>query len=99
MRGSIRARGNSWQITIDTGISAEGKRKRHIETIHGKESDARKRRDELLVDIRKGIYSSPGRLTVAEHLHNWLEGYCRTNCSQRTLDGYQSIIEHHLIPA
>jgi len=36
---------------------------------------------------------------VAEHLHNWLEGYVKTNCSPRTLDGYQSIIEHHLIPA
>jgi integrase len=36
---------------------------------------------------------------VGEHLHNWLEGYVKTNCSLRTLDGYQSIIEHHLIPA
>jgi integrase len=36
---------------------------------------------------------------VAEHLHQWLEGYAKTNCSQRTLDGYQSIIETHLIPA
>jgi integrase len=36
---------------------------------------------------------------VAEHLHNWLDGYVRTNCSQRTLDGYRSIIEHHIIPA
>ena len=29
----------------------------------------------------------------------WLEGYVKTNCSQRTLDGYQSIIQRHLIPA
>ena len=36
---------------------------------------------------------------IGEHLHNWLEGYVKTNCSQRTLDGYQSIIETHLIPA
>jgi len=34
---------------------------------------------------------------VAEHLHAWLEGYVKTNCSQRTFDGYQSIIERHLI--
>jgi len=47
----------------------------------------------------KGIYTPPGRLTVGDHLHNWLEGYVKTNCSQRTLDGYQSIIETHLIPA
>jgi integrase len=41
----------------------------------------------------------PGRLTLAEHLSNWLEGYVKTNCSQRTLDGYQSIVERHLVPA
>jgi len=49
--------------------------------------------------MEKGIYTSPGRLTVAEHLHNWLEGYVKTNCSIRTLDAVQSIAEHHLIPA
>jgi integrase len=99
MRGSIRARGNSWQITIDAGIDAKGKRKRHIETIHGRKGDAQKRLNELLVNLEKGIYVPPGRLTLAEHLHNWLEGYCKTSCSQRTYDGYTSIIEQHLIPA
>ena len=36
---------------------------------------------------------------MAEHLHNWLEGYVATNCSPRTYDGYSSIIERHLIPS
>lgn len=45
------------------------------------------------------MYTPPGRLTVAEHLHDWIEGYVKTNCSQRTLEGYSSIIETHLIPA
>ncbi|MFC1865784.1 tyrosine-type recombinase/integrase [Chloroflexota bacterium] len=40
-----------------------------------------------------------GKITVAEHLHNWLEGYAGTACSQRTVDGYESIVENHLIPA
>ena len=35
---------------------------------------------------------------MAEHLNNWLDGYVKTNCSPRTFDGYQSIIERHLIP-
>jgi len=54
---------------------------------------------ELLASLDKGVYTPPGRLTVTEHLHAWLEGYVRTNCSPRTLDGYRSIIERHLIPA
>ncbi len=36
---------------------------------------------------------------MAEHLHQWLDGYVKSNCSQRTLDSHQSIIERHLIPA
>jgi integrase len=52
-----------------------------------------------LVSLEKGIPVPSGHLTVADHLNQWLEGYVRTNCSQRTLDGYKSIIETHLIPA
>jgi integrase len=101
MRGHIRKKGErSWQITLDTGTGPDGKRRRYFETVHStRKSDAQKRLNELLVSLEKGVYSPPGRLTLAEHLHNWLEGYVKTNCSQRTLDGYQSIIETHLIPA
>lgn len=99
MRGHIRKKGqSSWQITLDIGTGPDGKRRRHFETVHGRKSDAQKRLAELLVNLEKGVYTVPRRLTLAEHLDNWLEGYVKTNCSQRTLDGYQSIIETHLIP-
>jgi len=99
MRGYIRKKGGSWQIQVYIGIGPDGKYRRHFETIHGRKLDAQKRLNEILISLEKGIYTPPGRLTVAEHLRNWLEGYVKTNCSQRTLDGYQSIIENHLIPA
>jgi len=100
MRGHIRQKSKgSWQITIDTGTGPDGERRRHFETVHSsRKSDAQKRLTELLASLDKGVYTPPGRLTLAEHLHNWLEGYVKTNCSQRTLDGYQSIIDCHLIP-
>ena len=100
MRGHIRKQSKqSWQITIDIGIGHDGRRRRHFETVHGRKADAQKRLNELLVSLEKGVYAPPGHLTVADHLHNWLEGYVKTNCSERTLDGYTSIIEHHLIPS
>jgi len=99
MRGHIRKKGErSWQITLDTGTGPDGKRRRYFETVRGRKSDAEKRLNEVLVNLEKGVYAPPGRLTLTEHLHNWLEGYVKTNCSQRTLDGYQSIIERHLVP-
>lgn len=100
MRGSIRQKSKgSWQIQVYTGPGPDGKPRRHFETVRGRKGDAQRRLTELLSSLDKGVYTPPGRLTVAEHLKNWLEGYVKTNCSQRTLDGYQSIIETHLIPA
>ena len=99
MRGSIRPQGkHSWQITVDIGKGTGGKRQRHFETLKGRKTDAQKRLNELLVNLEKGIYAPPGHITLTEHLRNWLEGYVKTNCSHRTLEGYQSIIEQHLIP-
>ncbi len=100
MKGSIRQQSKtSWQITIDTGIGPEGKRLRTFETIKGRKGDAQKRLNELLVSLEKGIFNPPGKLTVSDHLNQWIEGYVKTNCSIRTLDAIQSITDHHLIPA
>lgn len=98
--GSITKAGrNSWAIQIYTGKGPDGRYRRYTETIRGLKRDARERLNQLLPSLTNGIYTPPGRLTVAEVLHNWLSGYVKTNCSQRTLDGYEAIMEHHLIPA
>jgi len=100
MKGSIRQKSkNSWQLQVYTGVGPDGKAKRHFETVRGRKGDAQRRLTELLASLDKGVYTPPGRLTLAQHLTNWLEGYVKTNCSQRTFDGYNSIIESHLIPA
>ena len=70
MRGHIRQKGkSSWQIQVYAGVGADGKYRRHFETIHGRKSDAQKRLNAFLVSLEKGVYTPPGRLTVAEHLH------------------------------
>ena len=101
MKGSIRQRSKgSWQIVLDIGNGADGQRHRVYETVHStRKSDAQRRLNELLANVEKGIYTPPGRLTLAEHLHNWLTGYVKSNCSLRTLDGYESICVNHVVPA
>jgi len=99
MRGNIRKRGrNSWQIQIYTGKGPDGKYHRHLETVRGPKGDASRRLTELLNSVNKGVYTPPGKLTVAEYLQNWLNGYVKTNCAPRTAESYQSIIELHLLP-
>jgi integrase len=101
MKGSIRQRSKgSWEITVDLGRdSVTGKRKRHFETIQGRKSDAHRRLIELLANLERGIYVKPQHLNVKELLYHWLEGYVKTKCSARTLDGYKSIVDNHLAPA
>jgi len=100
MRGSLRQISkNSWQVQIYTGKGPDGKPRRHFETVRGRKGDAHRRLTELLASLDKGVYTPPGKLTVADLLGQWLEGYVRTNCSQRTAESYQSTATHHLIPA
>ncbi len=91
-----RAKG-SWQICICSGY-ARGKAIRHHETVRGTKKEAMARMRELESSLDKGVPIPVGRHTVEQLLHDWLDGYARTACSTRTIDGYQSIIENHLIP-
>lgn len=101
MKGSIQERGkDTWRLVIYTGKIGNGKRKRYTETFHShRKGDAQRRLTELLAGMEKGTCLPSGRMLVSELLNQWLEGYVKTNCSIRTYDGYQSIIDHHLTPA
>jgi len=97
--GSIVPLGKDiWRVQLYTGKGPDGKYHRQVETVKGRKSDAERRLRELLGNLDKGAYTPPGKLTVAQHLDNWLAGYVATNCSARTMDGYKSIIKHHLAP-
>jgi integrase len=100
MGGSIIPKGkDTWKIIVSMGTGPDGKRRRHIETIHGRKSAAQARIRELLTLKDKGIITPRTKLTLAEHLTNWLGGYVRSSCSPRTIDSYESIAERHIIPA
>ncbi len=87
----------SWQICICTGY-VRGKAIRRFETVRGTKKEAERRMRELEGSLDKGVPIPVGRHTVEQLLHGWLNGYVRTACSPRTVDGYQSIVENHLIP-
>jgi len=90
----------SWEIYLDIGLDpVTGKRLRHYETIKGSKKLAKQRLAELEVSIEKGSYVKPKRITLAEWLSNWLNGYVTTNCGIRTSQSYQSEVRRHLIPA
>lgn len=90
----------SWEVYLDIGLDpVTGKRLRHYETVKGSKKLAKQRLAELEIGVESGSYIKPRRITLAEWLNNWLDGYVATNCSPRTAQSYQSEIRRHLIPA
>jgi integrase len=101
MRGSIIRRGkNSFRIQIYTDKNSNGKPQRYFETVHAtRKKDVEPKLRELLSSMDKGIFTPPGNMTIKDLLQNWLEGYCKNQCSDRTYRGYKSICENHLVHA
>ena len=56
MNGSIRRRGkNTWELNINLGRDAQGKRLRKFVNVRGKRADADRRLREILASVDKGL--------------------------------------------
>lgn len=100
MKGHIRKRSKgSWTLWIDLGRDPEtGKRKQQTMTVPGTKKDAERELRATLTRLEEGAYVKPAKLTVGEYLNQWLESYVATNTAPRTVEGYQLIVQRHLIP-
>jgi len=101
MRGHIVKRyRNSYCIVLNLGTDpATGKRKQQWISIKGTKRAAEKRLAELLHQLDNGIFTKPGKTTLADYLKQWLKDYCWANLAPRTAEGYESIVHCHLIPS
>jgi len=101
MRGTIKQRAKgSWTIILDVGRDpGTGKRKQQWLTVRGTKRDAERKLAEVQVSMDTGTYITPAKITVGEFLQRWLKDYALTNVRPRTYEGYQMILEAHLIPA
>jgi len=99
MKGHIEQRGeNSWRISIYLGKDHLGKKRFARETVRGTEEDAQMRLAALVIEVGRGRYSSPSKMTVAEFLDRWLEDYCRVSVRQSTYDMYEMLVRVHIAP-
>ncbi len=99
MKGSIRQRNKgSLEICLDYGRDpVTNKRLRHFESIKGTKKTAQQRLAELLVSIEQGSYVKSNRLTVAQFLEEWLQGYVAINTAPRTAERYEEIVRIHKV--
>ncbi|MTI61692.1 MAG: site-specific integrase [Firmicutes bacterium] len=95
---SIIKRNGKWQVSVEVGHDpVTGKRKRKYGTAETKK-EAKILEAKLIKKYQKGITVDGSKITLAEHLREWLKEDC-TDLAPRTYASYKMIIEKHLIPA
>lgn len=100
MTGSIRKRSpGSWELTIDLGRDANGKRIRRYASVKGTKKQADQRLRELLTELDGGIEPFTGRIVMRDWLDRWMSDCVEGHLSQATQDRYRGIVQHHLTPA
>jgi integrase len=99
MNGSIRKKGkSSWQIIIDLGRDASGKKLRKFVTVKGTKAEAQRKRRELLTNLDKGIPVNSSKITLAAWVERWLAEYVRHKNSQHTYERYDRLLRLHVLP-
>ena len=95
LQGTIRQRGEKWQVTISTGRDADGRYRRQSYTC-ASEDEANDKLLELNQAKRRGelLAERPGSL--AEFLDDWLTGVIRPNRAARTHELYKMVCDRYL---
>ena len=100
MTGSIRKRSpGSWELTIDLGRDANGKRIRRYSSVKGTKKQADQRLRELLTELDGGVVPFTGRVMMRDWLDRWMSDCVEGHLSQATQDRYRGAVINHLTPA
>ena len=82
MTGCIIERNGSLRLKVSLGRNHQtGKYESYYETFHGNRTEAQKRLRQILTELDKGIFTKPGKTTVADYLNTWLQDYCKPTLS------------------
>ena len=98
MKGSLRQRSpGSWELTIDTGRDALGKRQRKFITVQGAKAQAQRKLRGLLSILDKGLGLPAEKILLRDWLDRWMQE--RTpHWRQNTKERYQGVVQKHLKP-
>lgn len=91
-----------YEIIVEAGNKPDGNRDRIKRRFHGTITEAKDFKLQLENEIRQGSFLRPAKMTVGEYLNFWLDHLNDSRAeplSPKTIQGYQSRVKNHLVPA
>jgi integrase len=99
MKGHLRKRGPGvWAVVVELPRDPEGRRRQKWHTVHGTKAEAERELRRILRELDTGLYADPERLLVRDYLARWLSDHAKPNCSVRTYERYQELIQSYIDP-
>jgi integrase len=97
---SIFKRSGIWYVIVDADRQESGKRRQKWHKVEGDYNEATKLKAKLEVSVHEKRYVEPKKLTLGEHLNQWIREYpVIAQLSGSTTQRYKEIIDTHIIPA
>ena len=96
MRGHLTKRGSSWRIKFDIGRDASGKRQTRYVTFKGTRKEAEAKLASMLNDVNRGVLVEQSKVTIAQHMTNWLDD--KQGLSPLTRQRYGETITSYINP-
>jgi integrase len=97
MAGQIIKRGDkTWLVRIFRGRDEDGRRMYINKTVKGNKRDAEKYLSTTLAAISTGTFIEPSLQTLITYLREWLETVARSRVTERTFEGYKSLIDRYV---
>lgn len=94
---SIQKVGKKYRITLELGKGGDGKRLREYKTFNTYE-EAKKVLTEFEYNRQRNLLVNSDSIKVKEFLLHWMDNYVKYNCEITTINGYENIINNHVIP-
>jgi integrase len=99
MRGNITRRGkSSWRIKFEKAPEPDGRRRYHVETVHGTKKAADAVLTERLGSVDKGTFVEANKTTVAAYLDHWLDNVAALAVTPKTLERYHGLAAKQIKP-
>ena len=100
MAGHIESRGeNTWLVRVYLGRdSRAGKRRYHNHTVRGTKKDAQKYLNAVLREKDLGTFVEPVKITLDQHLDQWLETAAKCRLSEGTFASYEYMLKRYVRP-